>query len=92
MAECQEYLEEHRHQSVIQGHHIQKDIWSPYTTECLTLQREGSNTHDIHTVCLILSLIHCRCTFIMTISSYTPRKFVYYAPGNICGSEGLMPP
>ena len=53
MAESQEDLEEHTHQSVIRGHHIYKDIWSPYIGEHLTLQREDSNTHDRHAVCLM---------------------------------------
>ena len=53
MAESQEELEEHTHQSVIRGHHIYKDVWSPYTGESLTLQREDGNTHDRHAVCLL---------------------------------------
>ena len=41
MAESQEDLEEHTHQSVIRGHHISKDIWSPFVGERLAVQREA---------------------------------------------------
>ena len=53
MAVSQEDLEEPTHQSVIRGHHIYKDIWSPYIGEHLTMQREDSNTHNRHAVCLM---------------------------------------
>lgn len=53
MEESQEELEEHMHQSMIRGHHIYRDIWSPYTGERLTLQHEDSITHDRHAVCLL---------------------------------------
>jgi len=53
MAESQDDLEEHTHQSVIRGHHIYKDIWSPYIGEHLTLHREDSKTHDRHAVYLM---------------------------------------
>ena len=53
MAESQEDLEEHTHQSVIRGHHNHKYIWSPYIGEHLTLQLEDSNIHDRHAVCLM---------------------------------------
>ena len=39
MAESQEDNEEHTHQSVIRGHHIYKDIWSPFTGERLAVHR-----------------------------------------------------
>ena len=41
MAVSQE-LEEHKHHSVVCGHDINKDIWSPSTGECPTLQCEDS--------------------------------------------------
>ena len=53
MAESQEDDEEHTHQSVIRGHHIYKDIWSPFTGERLAVQREDGNNHDRHTACLL---------------------------------------
>ena len=43
-------LEQHKHHSVIFGHHIYKDFWSPYTGEQLTPQHEDSNTPDRHAV------------------------------------------
>ena len=70
--------------------YLKKDIWKPYTSECLTLQCEGSNTHDRHVVCLTVSLVRANhgtvqrlctcCSAIIMISSYTPHKFVCYAP------------
>ena len=45
MAEFQEYLEEHMHQSMIhEGHHIYKHICSPYTSE----DRSMHLTEDMH--------------------------------------------
>ena len=37
MAESQEDLEEHAHQSVIRGHHFHRYIWSPYIVLAIAL-------------------------------------------------------
>ena len=41
------------HPSIIRGHHIYKDIWSPRTGEILEAARERGNRHDRHAVSLL---------------------------------------
>ena len=39
--------------SVVRGHHIYKDIWTPVIGEELTCRREVGNIHDLHAVATI---------------------------------------
>ena len=39
--------------SVVRGHHIYKDIWTPYVGEQLFVQTEDKNEHDTHAVAII---------------------------------------
>lgn len=39
--------------SVVRGHHIYKDIWTPYVGEELFVQTEDENEHDEHAVAII---------------------------------------
>ena len=39
--------------SCIRGHHVFKDIWTPYITEELRLEVEEDNQHDRHAVAVI---------------------------------------
>ena len=39
--------------SVIRGHHIYKDIWTPFIGEQLDLQRELNNAYDRYAVTII---------------------------------------
>ena len=41
------------HESIIRGHHVYKDIWSPTMGEILEVQREPENEHDLRAVCLL---------------------------------------
>ena len=34
--------------SVIRGHHIYKDVWTPYVGEELSLEQEHGNSHDFY--------------------------------------------
>ena len=34
--------------SVIRGHHVYKDIWTPYVGEELFLEQEQGNQHDFY--------------------------------------------
>ena len=34
------------HESVIRGHHIFKEIWTPHTGEILLVRKEAGNVHD----------------------------------------------
>ena len=52
-AEFQEDVEEHTQQSVIRGHHVYKDYWSPFSGEHLAVKHKDSNNHDRHAVCLL---------------------------------------
>ena len=39
--------------SVVHGHHIYKDIWTPEIREELTCQRETENIHDLQAVAIL---------------------------------------
>jgi len=39
--------------SVVRGHHIYKDIWTPEIGEELTCRREVGNIYDLHAVAVI---------------------------------------
>ena len=39
--------------SVVRGHHIYKDIWTPEIGEELTCRREVGNIHDLHAVAVL---------------------------------------
>ena len=39
--------------SVVRGHHVYKDIWTPEIGEELTCRREVGNIHDLHAVAVI---------------------------------------
>ena len=39
--------------SVVRGHHIYKDIWTPEIGEELTCRREVGNIHDLHAVAIL---------------------------------------
>ena len=41
------------HESVIRGHHIFKEIWTPYTGEILLVRKEAGNVHDRRAVALL---------------------------------------
>ena len=34
--------------SVIHGHHVYKDVWTPYVGEELPLEQERGNSHDFY--------------------------------------------
>ena len=36
--------------SVIRGHHVYKDIWTPFVGEELTLNQENGNSHDRYAI------------------------------------------
>ena len=50
------YLTTHSHtyciNSVVHGHHIYKDIWTPVIGEELTCRREVGNIYDLYTVAI----------------------------------------
>ena len=39
--------------SVVRGHHVYKDIWTPEIGEELTCRREVGNIHDLHAVAIL---------------------------------------
>ena len=41
------------HESVIRGHHIFKEIWTPHTGEILLVRKEAGNVHDRRAVALL---------------------------------------
>jgi len=41
------------HESVIQGHHIFKGIWTPRTEEIVQVRQEAGNPHDRNAVALL---------------------------------------
>ena len=43
------------HESVIRGHHIFKEIWTPRTGEILLVRKEAGNVHDRRAVALLKS-------------------------------------
>ena len=53
------------YESVIRGHHVYKDIWTPTTGEILDVQREPENERDHRAVCLLKS---------STIVGHVPRE------------------
>ena len=53
------------HESLIRGHHVYKDIWTPTIGEILEVQREPENEHDRRAVCLLKS---------GTIVGHVPRE------------------
>ena len=40
-------------ESVVQGHHVYKDIWTPVAGEELVVLPKDGNVHDQHTVAVI---------------------------------------
>ena len=46
----QELLDEFTLDSVIRGHHIYKEIWTPFVGEELTLNQENGNSHDRYAI------------------------------------------
>ena len=38
--------------SVVRGHHVYKEIWTPELGEVLTVCKEPDNIHDRHAVCV----------------------------------------
>ena len=53
------------HESIIQGHHMYKDIWTPMKGDILEVQREPENEYYHRAVCLIKS---------GTIIDHVPRE------------------
>lgn len=41
------------HESVIRGHHVFKEVWSPRLGEILLVDKEAGNHHDRHAVALL---------------------------------------
>ena len=39
--------------SVVRGHHVYKDVWTPYTGEELTIAAEESNSHDQYAMAIL---------------------------------------
>ena len=39
-------------ESVVRGHHVYKEIWTPELGEVLTVCKEPDNIHDRHAVCV----------------------------------------
>ena len=39
------------YESIVRGHHVYKDIWTPMIGELLEVQREPENEHDHRAVC-----------------------------------------
>ena len=46
----QELLDEFTIDSVIRGHHVYKEIWTPFVGEELTLTQENGNCHDRYAI------------------------------------------
>ena len=55
MASSQPLQYEFERESVVRGHHIYKDVWTPQLNEELQLQREPGNEHDRHAVAVVKS-------------------------------------
>ena len=55
MAVSSEEEYEFEKDSVVRGHHVYKDVWTPYLNEELQLQREAGNEHDQHAVAVVKS-------------------------------------
>ena len=41
------------HESVIRGHHVFKDVWTPHLGEILLVEKEPGNSHDSCAVALL---------------------------------------
>ena len=41
------------HESVIRGHHVFKDVWTPHSGEILLVEKEPGNSHDRCAVALL---------------------------------------
>ena len=41
------------HESVIRGHHVFKDVWTPHSGEILLVEKEPGNAHDRRAVALL---------------------------------------
>ena len=53
------------HESVVRGHHIYKETWTPSVGEVLLVQQEPENPHDRRAVCILKS---------STIVGHVPRE------------------
>ena len=53
------------HESVVKGHHIYKETWTPSVGEVLLVQQELENPHDRRAVCILKS---------STIVGHVPRE------------------
>ena len=45
------------HESVIRGHLIFKEIWTPHTGEILLVRKEAGNVHNRHAVALLKAVV-----------------------------------
>ena len=63
-------------ESVIQGHHVFKSIWSPFVGETLAVKQEKGNRHDHFTVAVIWQ--QSRPAAVTTIVDHIPREFSQY--------------
>ena len=54
-------------ESVIRGHHVFKNIWTPRLGEVLLVSQEAGNTHDRHAVALLKAD--------RTVVGHVPREF-----------------
>lgn len=62
------------HESVIHGHHIFKEIWTPQDGEILELQQEPSNYHDAYAVALVKN----HSTIVGHVPKENSRTFWYF--------------
>ena len=40
-------------ESVIRGHHVYKNVWTPFVGQILNARREAGNSHDRHAVVVV---------------------------------------
>ena len=55
-------MDSHHWESVIHGHHVYKDIWTPFVGEILNVQQEVHNAEDRFAVAVVstqLKLLTC---------------------------------
>ena len=55
-------MDSHHWESVIRGHHVYKDIWTPFVGEILNVQQEVHNAEDRFAVAVVstqLKLLAC---------------------------------
>ena len=50
---CEMVEDSIRVESVVRGHHVYKEIWTPELGEVLTVCKEPDNIHDRHAVCVM---------------------------------------